>query len=357
MIYSTNRTASLGELSVDVNESYFGIGAMSFMEESARDELAIFESAIKSDIDEVLIGESSYELAALNENFVDTAMNKIKEMMEKFIAWVESVIRSAWAKLNQLLNRDNAKFAAAARKQIIGMKNKDKFKYSGPTLKAVTFGGDFEDIDINKIKAGLTKENPSLSDMESLKAEAESMKEKADKLSVSDAMKEVTVDVTDAGLDVVNFHLTALEDLGRKRMKDLKKQLDKAKKDAKDILKKAKDSASKVNSDEKSTEDQKKIADAKVEAASAYRTIVQKSTTFMLGMIKAQAKIARKVVAKAMGATPKNEGVEYDEILTNAMIEAAEYEYDSAMEEMSEGSKCEECDDSDDDDFDDDDMD
>ena len=73
-------------------------------------------------------------------------------------------------------------------------------------------------------------------------------------------------------------------------------------------------------------------------------------------MIKAQAKIARKVVAKAMGATPKNEGFEYDEELTDAMIEAAEYEYDSAMEEMSEGSKCEECDDSDDD-FDDDDMD
>lgn len=356
MIYSTNRTASLGELSVDVNESYFGIGAMSFMEESAQDELAIFESAIKSDIDEVLIGESSYELAALNESFVDTAMNKIKEMMEKFIAWVESVIRSAWAKLNQLLNRDNAKFAAAAKKQIIKMKNKDKFKYSGPTLTTVEIDKALSDIDPSKIKNGLTKENPTLSDMQSLKTEAESMKEKADKLSVSDAMKEVTVDVTDAGLDVVNFHLTALETLGRKEMKNFKKMLDKQKKDAADILKKAKTAASKVNSDEKSTEDQKKIADAKVEAASAYRTICQKEAAFMLGMIKAQAKIARKVVAKAMGATPKNEGYGYDEELTDAMIEAAEYEYDSAMEEMSEGSKCEECDDSDDD-FDDDDMD
>ena len=227
MIYSTNRTASLGELSVDVNESYFGIGSMSFMEEAAQDELAIFETAIKSDIDEVLIGESSYELAALNENFVDTAMNKIKEMMEKFIAWVESVIRSAWAKLNQLLNRDNAKFAAAAKKQIIKMKNKDKFKYTGPTLTAVKIDKALSDSDIDpsKIKNGLTKENPTLSDMQSLKTEAESMKEKADTLSVSDAMKEVTVDVTDAGLDVVNFHLTALETLGRKEMKNFKKML------------------------------------------------------------------------------------------------------------------------------------
>ena len=356
MIYSTNRTASLGTMSIDADKRYFGIGAMSFMEESAQDELAIFESAIKSDIDEVLIGESSYELTALNENFIDSAKKKIKEMMEKFIAWIESVIRSAWAKLNQLLNRDNAKFAAAARKQIIKMKNKGNFKYSGPRLKSLTFGGDYEEINPDKIKAGLTKENPSLSDMESLKAEAESMKEKADKLSVSDAMKEITVDVTDAGLDIVSFHLDSLEDLGGKKMKELRKKLDKAKKDAKDILKKAESNSSKVNSDEKSTEEQKKIANAKVEAASAYRTIVQKSTTFALGMIRAQVKIARKVVAKAMGATPKNEGFEYDEELTDAMIEAAEYEYDSAMEEMSEGSKCEDCDDSDDD-FDDDDMD
>lgn len=73
MIYSTNRTASLGEITCDVNESYFGIGAMSFMEESAQDELAIFEAAIKSDIDEVMIGESATELAALNEGFVQTA--------------------------------------------------------------------------------------------------------------------------------------------------------------------------------------------------------------------------------------------------------------------------------------------
>ena len=73
MIYSTNRTSSLGEQSIDVNESYFGIGAQSFYQESAQDELSIFESAIKSDIDEVLIGESASELQALNEGFVAKA--------------------------------------------------------------------------------------------------------------------------------------------------------------------------------------------------------------------------------------------------------------------------------------------
>ena len=50
MIYSTNRTASLGDttIEVDVNKSYFGAGSLVFMQEAAEDELALFENAITS---------------------------------------------------------------------------------------------------------------------------------------------------------------------------------------------------------------------------------------------------------------------------------------------------------------------
>lgn len=349
MIYSTNRTASLGDMSVGVNESYFGIGAMSFMEEAAQDELAIFESAIKSDIDEVLIGESSYELAALNENFVDSAVNKIKELMKKFVAWIESVVRSAFAKLSQLLVRDNAKFAAVARKQIIKMKNKDKFKYSGKYLIELDEYSFDKGESVDDIKK-LFDDIKDKASAESAKAKMETIKKGFDELEVSKAMEAITKETTDGDLKLVERHLTMLETLSKKHIKEVKKELDNAKKGANELSKKADKMAREAKDEDK------EVANMKAEIASTYKSCVQKFVVFELAMIKAQAKIARSVVAKAMGATPKNEGFEYDEELTDAMIEAAEYEYDSAMEEMSEGSKCEECDDSDDE-FDDDDMD
>ena len=191
---------------------------------------------------------------------------------------------------------------------------------------------------------------------EQFKARMEQIKENSEKLSVSDSLKELVDENAEGGLDLVQRHLEMLEKLGKSEMKNIRKAMDQAKKDAASIAKDAKSLADKTSDDKNATEDAKKEANLKAEAAALFKTYIQRSTTYQLQMIKAQAKICRAVVAKAMGATPKNEGFEYDEELTDAMIEAAEYEYDSAMEEMSEGSKCEDCDDSDDD-FDDDDMD
>lgn len=343
MIYSTNRTTSLGEQTIDVNEGYFGIGAMSFMEESAHDELAIFEMAIKSDIDEVMIGESASELTALNEGFVQNAANKIKEMMKKFMEWLAAVTRSAFAKLTQLLVRDNAKFAATAKKQIIKMKNKDKFKYKGKYLINLDVKEDAVKSDAASVKKLFDQINDKTS-AETAKDALQKIKNDADKLSVSDSMKELVKETEDGDIKLVERHLKMLEDLGKDKLKKIKKQMDDAKKDAADIAKKADKMAREAKDEDK------EMANAKAEAAALYKAYVQKAVSFQMGMIKAQAKIARSVVAKAMGATPKNEGVEYDEELTDAMIESAEYEYDSALEEMSEGSDCEDCDDIDDDD-------
>lgn len=337
MIYSTNRTTSLGELSVDVNESYFGIGAMSFMEESAHDELAIFEAAIKSDIDEVMIGESAFELTALNEGFVQNAVNKIKDMMKRFLAWLQSITRSAFAKLSQLLVRDNAKFAAVAKKQIIKMKNKKDFKYKGKYLVSIDNKiSNSVDTGVSDMKSKIFDKNINPAE---LKKELEDLKDAADELDVSKAMESLVKETEDGDLALVNRHLQMLEALGKDKMRNLKKTMDQAKKDANDIAKRADKLAVEAKDEEREE------ANARAEAAAAYKSLVQKQITFTMGMIKAQAKIARRVVASAMGATPKHEGVEYDEELTEAMIESAEYEYDSALEEMSEASDCEDCDD------------
>lgn len=352
MIYSTNRTTSLGDMSADVNESYFGIGAMSFMEECAHDELALFEAGIKSDIDEVMIGESGSELAALNEGFVQSAAAKIKEMMKKFIEWIAAVTRSAFAKLTQLIVRDNAKFAAAAKKKIITMKNKDKFKYKGKYLKGIDIDTDIQHVvdDTESVKK-LFDDIKDKDSAETTKKALEDMKDAADKLSVSDAMKELVAETDNGDIKLVENHLKMLEALGKNKMKELKKQMDEARKDANDIAKKADKMLREANDQDR------EVASTKAEAAALYKAYVQKTISFKMGLIKAQAKVARSVVAKAMGATPKNEGFEYDEELTDAMIESVEYEYDNALEEMSEGSDCKDCDDDDieDDDYDKDD--
>lgn len=353
MIYSTNRTTSLGDMSADVNESYFGIGAMSFMEECAHDELALFEAGIKSDIDEVMIGESGSELAALNEGFVQTAAAKIKEMMKKFIDWLTAITRSAIAKLTQLLVRDNAKFAAAARKKIITMKNKDKFKYKGKYLKDRDFSFDEETVkaidSLDTFKAEFDKIKDKDS-AETAKSDMEKAKDAFEKLSVSDKMEKLVVETEDGDLKLVEDHLRLLEDLSKKTMNDLKKLINNMKKDANNIAKKADKMLREAKDEDRA------VASVRAEAAALYKANAQKIVSYMMALIKARAKVARSVVAKAMGATPKNEGFEYDEELTDAMIESAEYEYDSALEEMSEGS-CKDCDDDDieDDDYDEDD--
>lgn len=356
MIYSTNRTTSLGDMSADVNESYFGIGAMSFMEECAHDELALFEAGIKSDIDEVMIGESGSELAALNEGFVQSAAAKIKEMMKKFIDWLAAVTRSAYAKLTQLLVRDNAKFAAAARKKIVTMKNEDKFKYKGKYLIKIDIPKDMKYLvdDAKSVKETF-KNIKNKESIEAAKKVLEDMKTdynkiESDMFSVSETMKQLVGETDNGGIDIVKDQLKMLEDLSKNKMKELKKQMDEARKDANDIAKEA-DKMLREAKDE-----DREVASLKAEAAALYKAYVQKTISFKMGLIRAQAKVARSVVAKAMGATPKNEGFEYDEELTDAMIESAEYEYDSALEEMSEGS-CKDCDDDDidDDDYDEDD--
>lgn len=344
MIYSTNRTSSLGELSVDVNESYFGIGAQTFYEESAQDELSMFEAAIKSDIDEVMIGESASELQTLNEGFVQNAVNKIKEMMKKFIAWCQAVMRSAFAKLSSLLVRDNAKFAKIASKRIATMKNKDKFKYTGKIVVNVdvfsSVMNDFSKESDGAVKAidvkAITQEkaDSAIKDMEDV----------LEDLTKENLVKEFTKEVTDAGFDIVQSQIKVLEALSKKSIKDLKGEFNKAIKGANEVIKKV----SKMEG--KDDAEKEKIA-ACSKLASAYKTNTQKMLVVMMGFIKTLAKIARGVVARAMGATPKNEGVEFDEELNEALIEAVEYEYDEALEEMSEG-KCEDCEDCDDDDED-----
>lgn len=355
MIYSTNRTASLGYITGDVNESYFGAGAFNFMQENAQDELALFEAAIKSDIDEVLIGESAYELEALNENFVENAVNKIKEMMKKFIEWLKSVTRSAVAKLSQLLVRDNAKFVKIAEKQIKSMRTMSKFKYSGKGLVLSYFNKEIIEIpEVEPYYAQAAKEGVTETDLDRISNDIKHTLEEFKKVSMRDFFNDNCVkEYTDQNIDFVMGHIEILKSMDKKKLSKLRKDMKEMESKAKKLAREAESKSR--NYEEKDTAEsklKKKQLAVMAEAASASKDFWQTFVADSLYTIKQQSKIARAVVAKAMGASPKNEAYGYDdEALIQAMIEAADYEYDEALEEMSEAKECDDIDD----DFDDDD--
>lgn len=350
MIFNTNRTTSLGEATteVEVNESYFGAGSLNFMQESAEDELALFEAAIKSDIDECLIGESATELEALNEGFVQNAAKKIKEMMRKFIEWLKAVTKSAIAKLTEIVLKDNVQFCKSARKRISSMKNYSKFKYSGKAL-ADTTPIDFKLVEESMRayeSAWKDAENAKTAEsLESIKAEIEKQKKEfEEKLEKID--EGLTVDAENEGLDFVEKHLKFLEGACKEDVKNIRKLAKEAEVKAAKFVRDA-EKAEKSNKEE--DEAAKNRLSVMAEIARLLKETCQKDMSVAMSVLKKRIKVARAVVTKAMGASPKNEGFEYTEELIDAMIETANYELDEAFEEMSEGVECDIDDISDDD--------
>ena len=347
MIFSTNRTASLGDdIAVDVNESYFGAGALSFMQENAQDELALFEAAIRSDIDEAYIDESATdELTALNEGFVQNAANKIKEMMRKFIEWLQAVTRSAIAKLTQLLVKDNEKFIKIAQNKIYKMKNSKNFKYTGKAVKIS--GSKISATDLCKEFDGLfekASKAKSKEEVDNIVADINTKLEKFEKLSDRDEMiEEVIIDVKDEGITFVQGQLDFLKSNAKKDLDDLRKTMKDFENKAKKMSKEADSKAKSAKGDSDDDKAMKESLNAMAIAASKFREASQTWVNDTLYLLKTEIKVARSVVSKAMGASPKNEGFEYSEEFTDAMIEYADYVYDEALEEMSEGKECDDC--------------
>lgn len=343
MIFNTNRTMSLGTIDVDVNESYFGAGALNFMQENAEIELELFEAAIKSDIDEVLIGESSYEIEALNEGFVKSAANKIKEIMKKFIEWLKAIIKSAYAKLSQITVKDNVKFCKIARAQL---RKNDEIKYKGKLIK--DNGTDIEKIkkqvDSLKMIWDKVKTSDDISELNKVKDEVESKKSSFKNIYSIEALEKEAFTEGEGGADLVERHIKFLESMAKDKLKKINKTCKEFEKFASKIASDAERDANKNDDESK-----KNKFSALSTIASAIKEIGQLTVSNQLSILKKEIKVARAVVASAMRGS-KNEGVEYTDELVDAMIETTNYELDEALEEMSEGKECDPDDISDDDD-------
>lgn len=363
MIYSTNRTTSLGGyFTIDVNESYFGAGSLDFMEENAKDELELFEMAIKSDIDECLIGESSYEIEALNEGFIENAINKIKELMKKFVEWIKSVFKSIIAKLSNLILRDNKDFCKKARKMISQMKNRNNLKYSGKALainklQNLNLSDNFskEDAEFNLYDNIMDDiKNEKYDSLQKYKKIYEDIKTDIEDnpVSVKDILDEFIEDVVDEDINFIYAHIDILEQFSKKKLEKIKKSFKSAEDKAKRIAKNAEKASKKANDHNKDGEEGKReLLSLAADVAALYKKQAQSIRKDSLKILKKIISVARAVVTKVMGVYKIKENVEYTDELVQAMIETADFELDEIFEETSEGKEC----DSKDDDFEDDD--
>lgn len=339
MIYSTNRISSIGS-GIEANPKYYGAGAFSFMEECAKDELDIFENAITTDINEVILGESSYEMKAINEGFFANVWKKIKEIFKKFVEWIKAVTKSVMAKLTSIFTADHAKFAKYAKKRLKGL---DNYKWTG---KIITSLPSLEpSADMNSLKSLINKAigDRDFSTISETEVQAWEKKETAmSERSVSDFVDEYT-DVKEIGKSGVETHIGYLEALASKKLTDIKKSLKNFEKDAAQMLKKANSMEAYADSDNYGKDTDKVITNKEnaqhvVTLCNIYKHMAQMELKNSMGTLRALGAIARSVVSKAVGTTVKEEYDGYDSVLVDAMNEAAIFECESAFEEMSEAN-------------------
>lgn len=349
MIFDTNRTKSLieesvetDEMEVEVNENYFGAGSLMFMQEAAEDEMALFEEAVKSDLDEVVIGEAAEELKALNEGFAEKTVNKIQELMKKFIEWLKGIYNSAIMKFNQYLVKDNAKFCAEAKKRLPNVE--EGFKFTGKALKSTKFES-VEDLDkaFDQLDALWGKVSGGSANAETVKNELDEILKKVAEAKKAKNFEAVNVYTEENGtLKVVEDHLEYLEKVSKEKVKELMKKCKEYQAKANKVAKEAKTAARKAKDE---TEEKRNQLAAASQVAAAIKKVAQETISEEMKAIRKMVAISRSVVAKALAKVPatKNEGVELDEAFINAMLESEEYELESALEEMSEAAECEDC--------------
>lgn len=340
MIYSKNRIASIGEVTIDVNESYLGAGSLFFEQECIEDELALFEAAIKSDIEEHHITEASGDVKKMAKDFAEKAKKTIENILTKFMEMLKALYQGGIAKFNEWLVKDNAKFCANAKKHIKSL-DASKFVYKGKALKVEKKAELSKQINNLEVAVdsllNLWKNTQSSSSVDS-----EGIKEKVSALTGSvkgDIAKfnsEFVYTEENGDLKLVEGHIDILEKFARKECMDLKKKCMKFEAEARKMIKDSK----KLGKSEDEAEKAK--ANAMCEIARAIKQAGAEAIRYGLQALRHTCKIARAVVTKAVGTVAANEGTElvYDEELVNAMIETTNYELDELLEEMSEGVEC-----------------
>ena len=115
--------------SIPANEAYnAAFGCAHIMADCQANDMALFEAAIYSDIQEVMSIQEGYQV--VNENAFTNVIDNIRKMFEKLVAKIKGIFKAFIAKLD-VFSKSGVDLVKKYDKQIMDCKNWKKFKLKG----------------------------------------------------------------------------------------------------------------------------------------------------------------------------------------------------------------------------------
>lgn len=115
--------------SIPANEAYnAAFGCAHIMADCQANDMALFEAAIYSDIQEVMSIQEGYQV--VNENAFTNVIDNIRKMFEKLVAKIKGIFKAFIAKLDAF-SKSGVDLVKKYDKQIMDCKNWKKFKLKG----------------------------------------------------------------------------------------------------------------------------------------------------------------------------------------------------------------------------------
>ena len=144
-VFSNNRTTIGCDIDIPVAEGYrTSVAADVMLVEAVQTDMSLFEAILYNDFVEVAaLKEGTVlesEMQAITENAFHSMVAKVKETLKKIIAKIKALFATFMAKFNNVVIKDNKKFAESIKKQLFGTdKDYSKMEYTWREKKESTY--------------------------------------------------------------------------------------------------------------------------------------------------------------------------------------------------------------------------
>lgn len=331
-IISANRFSKMnGNYVIAANESY-GVGDIGrILIENDRNDMAIFNAALKSDMYELQCRTEGTllesEIQSLSENAIQDFFKSIIEKLKKFWAKAKGVFKKAYAMITAYVVRNGKAFVAANKKAIANLKDSTQLKGEVWVLKKeVADVGTYDKLDLDTIKK-LASTDDSASEMTKKCLKHIYGSEYDGDTNLYKWLKETCFEKKSGatlGECGGRNSLVAMLENGMKPIKEMKKQEREMEKSIKTSLKELETAARNAA---KNTKDDEAAKDAHTKEANMYKNAATGSTNAMSASMRATIRMhkfklsnARIALAKAIGVQATTEST----LLESMMLEAAE---------------------------------
>lgn len=337
-IYSANRRNSMSLANVSSNRNYSPVDIGRIMYESQRNDMAIFESILMSDFNEIKkLKEGTLlesEIASLNESSAKDLLDTLKRRLASFWAKIKSAFEMAIRKISAYILRDGKAFAKDFRIQYANAKG----KLTSSSNITVKYRNNF------KIKI------PTADEIESIirRAKNTSTGVKIHSATIVSAVlssyvgekvenpREYMKSISEKTFDDKNVEPSMIEPMLKtiENASTVIKELEASKKQTNNNISRVgkllRDAEREVESANASTnQNQTEVIQNITMLVSAYETVVSCTTRASIACIKAEVRNYRRALGEVLG-TVKNESA----IMIESAAIAAEDEVDNAITDV-----------------------